>query len=105
MKIEKFNDLSVTNKPNKVEEGVFYVHLPDRKIIFKCPCGCGETIAVSVNLNQRKTDLEAKNVSLFQSISNPRTMCGSRYMIKNNKVIWLPVLRPVQHAITSIMLR
>lgn len=63
---------------------------------FKCPCGCGETITLSLNsliepswsveVNQATNNIFVASFS--PSIYMLNTKCGSHYFIKDNEVSW-----------------
>lgn len=63
---------------------------------YKCPCGCGETISLSLRPNIQPcwaiSISEGKNkrtlVTITPSVFMRNTKCGSHYFIVENKVIW-----------------
>ena len=63
---------------------------------YKCPCGCGETISLSLSpmiepywaITIGKDKNKRPSVTITPSVYMRNTKCGSHYFITENKVNW-----------------
>lgn len=58
--------------------------------MFRCPCGCGETLALNLMRSHsphwRVTQHLNGTFSLAPSVDS--TTCGAHFLVKNSRVIW-----------------
>ena len=65
-------------------------------VSYKCPCGCGETIRLSVSpaiepywsISITQSNNKRQLVTITPSIYMRKTKCCSHYFITENKVMW-----------------
>jgi len=88
MKIKILMPQYVTNLPEQLEEGVFYICEDFDATAHKCCCGCGEEVYNKLGpAKWQLTKEDDGTVSLFPSIGNWKYACRSHYWITNNRVI------------------
>jgi len=71
---------NVEERPEKIDEGIVYVCLPDMVAELKCPCGCRDDI--ELNLVDVKPSWKVNGNSITPSI-NKLYGCKSHFTITN----------------------
>lgn len=92
-----FFDINVTGKPpsnNKVAAGQFYCVVSANKqkwSLFKCPCGCGDVITLSLQPTHlphwRLTLTDSGRPTLYPSVWRDKG-CLSHFWVQDGRVSW-----------------
>jgi hypothetical protein len=70
---------------------VYLIGEPAKWVVLACPCGCGDRI--DVNLMKSRSPVWTPQrangqISLNPSLWMPREKCGSRFWLRNNRIVW-----------------
>jgi hypothetical protein len=76
--------------PDKLEEGVLYISLSYATAVHKCACGCGHEVVTPFSPTDWSMQFNGETVSLDPSIGNWSFPCRSHYLIKRDRVVWVP---------------
>lgn len=83
----------VDEMPEKICEGNLYISLCYNAVIHKCPCGCGELVSTPLDKKYGWImQYDGDTVSLSPSVGNGVYKCKSHYFIRENQIVWLPVM-------------
>ncbi|MBK7362086.1 MAG: hypothetical protein IPJ01_07260 [Micavibrio sp.] len=93
-----FAALKVTEKPPKnenISEQDFYYVAPSNKpkwALFKCPCGCGDVITLSMQPVHRPfwrlQETASRRPSLYPSVWRDKG-CMSHFWLKDGRIFWV----------------
>lgn len=84
----KFVEFIPENKD--IQDGYVYISLEYATIVHKCCCGCKKEVVTPLSPSDWKLIFDGESISLYPSIGNWNFKCRSHYLIRNNRVIWLP---------------
>lgn len=88
MKIKELTPKYVSNLPEQLEEGFFYICEDFAATSHKCCCGCGEDVYNKLGPAKWQLTKEPDgSISLHPSVGNWKYACRSHYWIQNNHVI------------------
>jgi hypothetical protein len=84
----------VDSAPERLLPGTLYISLKYRAIVHLCLCGCNEKVLLRLDPSPDcwSFTFDGKSISIHDSVGNVGIPCRSHYIIKRNKVQWLPPL-------------
>lgn len=88
IQLESMNEL-----PSRLSPAFYIVGKPRPKwVVMSCPCGCGERIDANLMQTRKpywKLDMTSKGISLWPSLWLPKDQCGSHFIVRRNRIIWV----------------
>ena len=73
-----------------MEQGMCYVSIPHTTAVHLCMCGCGSEVVTPIRPDGWQLTYNGEQVSLKPSIGSWRLPCRSHYLLRDNRVYWLP---------------
>jgi hypothetical protein len=70
----------------------YFILVGEKWILFRCPCGCGDTIKLPLMKNKTfywEMQIDNSKLSLNPSIDIKYPGCGAHFWIINNQVVWV----------------
>jgi hypothetical protein len=81
--------------PQTLEPATIYISTKYRAIVHLCLCGCGEKILLNLDPDGWSFTFDGQSISVHDSVGNVGIPCRSHYIIRRNRVAWLPPLTTV----------
>lgn len=85
----------VDSAPATLEPAKIYISTRYRAIIHLCLCGCGEKILLNLDPDAWSFTFDGRSISIHDSVGNVGIPCRSHYIVRKNRVAWLPPLSAV----------
>lgn len=82
----------VDSAPSVLEPATLYVSTKYRAIVHLCLCGCGEKVVLNLAPGAWSFTFDGRSISIHDSVGNVGLPCRSHYVVRKNKVTWLPPL-------------
>jgi hypothetical protein len=82
----------VDSAPETLERGKIYISTKYRAIIHLCLCGCGEKVLLNLDPDGWSFTFDGRSISIHDSVGNVGIPCRSHYIVRRNRVEWLPPL-------------
>jgi hypothetical protein len=92
MRIERIVPEVVELAPRVLQPGRLYISHKYRAAVHLCCCGCGEKVVTPLSPAEWRVDLKDGRATLHPSVGNWSMTCRSHYVIRDNRVIWAPVI-------------
>lgn len=74
--------------PENLDRNKLYISLDYNVVVHRCPCGCGEEVALPLSPRDWNLTYNGESVSIRPSIGNWSYECQSHYWIINDTVHW-----------------
>ena len=78
--------------PRDLDEGRLYISMEYATASHLCACGCGNRVVTPLGIADWHLLFDG-HVTLTPSIGNGQFDCGSHYLIRNDRVVWLRSMR------------
>jgi len=82
----------VDSAPKVLQPATLYVSTKYRAIVHLCLCGCGEKVVLNLAPDAWSFTFDGRSISIHDSIGNVGLPCRSHYVVRKNRVTWLPPL-------------
>lgn len=87
-------------KFESIGDGEIWISHKHRTINLRCPCGCGDLTVLSIHPSRWHVQFDGKAVTLAGPTGGSiwaNSGCGSHFLIRNSKVIWMDKIDPGSH--------
>jgi hypothetical protein len=85
----------VDSTPESLQPETMYISTKYRAIVHLCLCGCGEKVLLNLDPHAWNFTFDGRSISIHESIGNVGLPCRSHYIVRRNRVTWLPPLLDV----------
>ncbi len=82
----------VDSAPDKLRPGTMYISTRYRAIVHLCLCGCTEKVLLTLDSDGWSFTFDGRSISIHPSVGNVGLPCRSHYIVRKNRVRWLPPL-------------
>jgi Family of unknown function (DUF6527) len=82
----------VDSTPETLQPETMYISTKYRAIVHLCLCGCGEKVLLNLDPEGWSVTFDGLSISIHDSIGNVGLPCRSHYIVRKNRVTWLPPL-------------
>jgi Family of unknown function (DUF6527) len=91
-KITQISYAFVDSAPETLQPGTVYISTKYRAIVHLCLCGCGEKVLLNLDPDSWSFTFDGRSISIHDSVGNVGLPCRSHYIVRRNRVEWLPPL-------------
>jgi len=91
-KITEISYVFVDSAPDTLQPGTMYISTKYRAIVHLCLCGCGEKVLLNLDPDSWTVTFDGRSISIHDSVGNVGLPCRSHYIVRRNRVEWLPPL-------------
>ena len=91
-RITRIDHAFVESAPMVLKPGTIYLSTKHRSIVHLCLCGCREKVLLNLDPKAWSFNFDGRSISIYDSVGNIGLPCRSHYVIRHNKVTWLPPL-------------
>jgi hypothetical protein len=91
-KITEITYVFVDSAPDRLEPGTMYISTKYRAIVHLCLCGCTEKVLLNLDPDSWSFTFDGRSISIHDSVGNVGLPCRSHYIVRRNRVTWLPPL-------------
>ena len=85
----------VDSAPETLEQGKIYISTKYRAMVHLCLCGCGEKVLLNLDPDGWSFTFDGRSISIHDSVGNVGIPCRSHYIVRRNRVEWVPPLLAV----------
>jgi Family of unknown function (DUF6527) len=94
-KVTEISYTFVDSAPQTLEPARIYISTRYRAIVHLCLCGCGEKVLLNLDPDGWSFTFDGRSISIHDSVGNVGMPCRSHYIVRRNRVVWLPPLSAV----------
>lgn len=94
-RVTEISCIFVDSAPQTLEPAKLYISTRYRAIVHLCLCGCGEKILLNLDPDGWSFTFDGRSISIHDSVGNVGIPCRSHYLIRRNRVVWLPPLSAI----------
>jgi hypothetical protein len=93
-KITEITYTFVDSAPERLRPGTMYISTKYRAIVHLCLCGCLEKVVLNLDSDADSWcfTYDGRSISIDPSVGNIGLPCRSHYIVRKNRVRWLPPL-------------
>jgi hypothetical protein len=97
-KITEITCTFVDSAPERLRPGTMYISTKYRAIVHLCLCGCLEKVVLNLDSDSNSWSFtyDGRSISIAPSVGNIGLPCRSHYIVRRNRVRWLPRLLDVE---------